>query len=861
MPGAKQETAPKITQATFIGGQAIDDKNGITGAMFDVEAMDFRQKASRMSVLPGNRQVTNALADLPTTMLQTPDGVRYMLGDAGHVYRVATDGTVTDIGTLNSAGAAGMVFNQQSDQIYMASQQHVSLYGQIMAGSPGFKKDQFGPSASAANGVVNLFDAATNAYDIPRNNAASIPGGITPATYASQITNAATPNTYTAPATISEVVGNFCPFVPDIEPFYSVPVWVTSKGTDPSSGPSSPGTLTNVAAGGTTAWVNPGNAAASDDVYATWTAPGGPGNSDYLQATNFGFSIPNGATITGIKVEVEAHGTIGGGTDSADLTAKLIKGGSIVGNNKAVISTFPTGDAYIPYGSSSDLWGTTLTPADVNASNFGFAYQVTSNAGTASIDHIRITVYYAGSVTLTMHDSLNNSLGAVTLSTTGMSTGWNNFIFSGAGIRAIPNAFATGAAAGYHFHLTSPNTGLTVATVNASDLTGANFLLFAHRLVQTNNGWHPMVIFGQYLVIGNGPYVSTYNFSNDGSPNNNQWVRHQLSLDYGYEVCGLSVNNNKLVIAAEKRSTNASRSYQDGFLYFWDGANVNYNDKIEVPMGSPYALNSKDNITYFIAAGSLYAYGGGQQLIKVRYIGYQNTDYLGAADATIVNPNMMDTRYNLLLIAYPSTTTIANLKYGVYSWGAVELTYPNSFGYSYALSNGGYHSTAAASSNGNLQIGMIRNFVDTLYTSYRYTSGGVTRYCLDILDNFSKPAANFNAQNLIWDGGVRWKMKRGLRVKINFLPLPANTTLNVNYTLDRGTVQTASTSAAQGETSAVIEIDTNFYEIQWGFVGTSSPSATTPATITGWACEVDTLSEAQDLRPDEMTAGASLEAE
>jgi hypothetical protein len=695
----RQEQAPKITQATFVGGLAIDYKNGIAGALLDAEAMDFRQKASQMSVLPGAREVTHTLSDLPTTMLQTPDGVRYMLGDAGHVYRVAVNGAVTDLGTLNSAGAAGMVYNQQSDQIYMASQQYVSLYGQILAGSPGFKKDQFGPSASVANGTVNLYNSATNAYDTPRNNAASVPGAITPANLTTTlVTNAATAQKYTVPSAIAETVTNFCPFIPDIEPFYSIPVWITDVGT--------------------------------------------------------------------------------------------------------------------------------------------------------------------GNVTLTLHDSLNNALAAVTIAHASVVVGWNTFVFPGTGVRAIPNAFATGAAAGYHFHVTSSVAGDTkVATVAAADLTGANFLLFAHRLVATNNGWHPMAIFGQYLVIGNGPYVSTYNFANDGSPNNNQWVRHQLSLDFGYEVCGLSVNNNMLVIAAEKRSTTAGRTFQDGFLYFWDGQNVNFNSKIEVPMGAPYALNSKDNISYFIAAGSLYAYGGGQQLIKVRYIGYQNTDYLGVPDSTIVNPNMMDTRYNLLLIGYPSVTTIPTLKFGVYSWGAVELTYPNSFGYSYALSNGLYNSTAAAGSNGNLQLGMVRNFVDTLYTSWRKTVAGVTTYGLDIVDNTSTPAANFSAHNLLWDGGVRWKMKRGLRIKINFLPLPANTTLTVDYTLDRGTVQTATTSAAAGDTSAIIEIDANFYELSWGFVGTSSPSATTPATITGWAAEIDTLADAQDLRADEITSGASLEGE
>lgn len=688
----KEESSPPITQSTFVGGSAIDPKLGINGAFFSSEGLDFRQKASQMSVLPGARQLSAGLSDLMTVMVQTPDGVRYGVGDQGYIYRISTSNVVSPVGQLTSAGGAGAVYNQQSDQLYLTSQQTVSLYGQISQ-SPSLRLDNFGPSASTANGTVNLFNPLTNAYDTPRNNAASATsGGITLANYSTLVNTTQAPNSYILPSVINERPVDFCPFIPDIEPFYSVAVYLTAVGT--------------------------------------------------------------------------------------------------------------------------------------------------------------------GNLTLTMHDSLNNNLGVVTISHANVVAGWNNFIFAAPGIRAIPNAFATGSAAGYHFHLTSSVAGDTAAAavVNTGDLTGANFLLFAYRLVSTNNGWHPAVIFGQYLAIGNGPYLSVYNFSNDASPNNQQWVRHRLSLDYGYEVCGLSVNNQMLVIAAEKRSTNTSRSYQDGYLYFWDGTNVNFNSKVEVPMGSPYALSSVNNVTYFICAGSLFAYGGGQQVIKVRYIGYQNTDYLGAVDSTIVNPNMMDTRYNLLLVGYPSSTTNSNLKYGIYSWGSVELTYPNSFGYSYALSgavaNGMYYS-----SGNNLQIGMIKNFVDTLYTSWRYTDGNsVTHYGLDIVDNFSNPASVFNWQSLIWDGGVRWKMKRGLRTKLNFLPLPANTTLTINYTLDRGTSQTSS-SASPGDTSLLLEIDTNFYELQWGFSGTSGAL---PAVLTGTATEIDILGQAQDVRPDDISSGTSL---
>src|SRR6185295_12938347 len=47
----------------------------------------------------------------------------------------------------------------------------------------------------------------------------------------------------------------------------------------------------------------------------------------------------------------------------------------------------------------SDLWGTTWTPAEINASDFGLVFSAHINGlvtllPSASIDHIRVTVYY-----------------------------------------------------------------------------------------------------------------------------------------------------------------------------------------------------------------------------------------------------------------------------------------------------------------------------------------------------------------------------------------------------------------------------------------------------------------------------------
>ena len=275
-------------------------------------------------------------------------------------------------------------------------------------------------------------------------------------------------------------------------------------------------------------------------------------------------------------------------------------------------------------------------------------------------------------------------------------------------------------------------------------------------------------------------------------------------------------------------------------------------------MGAPYSVYTFNNITYFVAAGALYAWGGGQQVIKVRPIAYQNTDYLGTTDTTIVNPHMMAPRYNLLMIGYPSVTTNALVKFGVYSWGAVELVYPNSFGYSYALSSANYNWSSA----NNLQMGMIMNFVDTMYVSSKVTVGGTTTYTLDVVNNSSTAASTFSWSSLIYDGGVRYKQKEIMRYKLNFLPWPSGATLNVWTSLERGALVAADPrtgqpySPAVGDTSIVIDIAPGrFYEAQWGFYGTCSTPSSVP-TITGVDTEIDPLQAEQDLRVDDQREGS-----
>ncbi|HYK01306.1 MAG TPA: LamG-like jellyroll fold domain-containing protein [Thermoanaerobaculia bacterium] len=167
-----------------------------------------------------------------------------------------------------------------------------------------------------------------------------------------------------------------------------------------SDGPLSPATTSDDATVGTVAWTNPNNAQTDNGSYATAVLASVAGvsneSSHYLKATNFGFAIPTSATITGVVVEEKVVAT---NTSIRNANTKLVKGGAFVGTAKTTSTVWSIAEAYISFGGSSDLWGTTWTPAEVNSSGFGVgvsAWNANSltSSHTASLNHIRITVHY-----------------------------------------------------------------------------------------------------------------------------------------------------------------------------------------------------------------------------------------------------------------------------------------------------------------------------------------------------------------------------------------------------------------------------------------------------------------------------------
>ncbi len=128
-------------------------------------------------------------------------------------------------------------------------------------------------------------------------------------------------------------------------------------------------------AGGSGAWSNVTTAAGSNTADYASTQIDWKDYSNQLRLTNFGFNIPTNATINGITVTLD---TTGSDTNRDGPGVFLTKSGSTsVGTAPASSSNWGNGSVVV--GNAYNLWATTWTPAEINASTFGTIVRVRSD--------------------------------------------------------------------------------------------------------------------------------------------------------------------------------------------------------------------------------------------------------------------------------------------------------------------------------------------------------------------------------------------------------------------------------------------------------------------------------------------------
>lgn len=201
---------------------------------------------------------------------------------------------------------------------------------------------------------------------------------------------------YSATAGIRKSFGARAPITRTVSSNALIYRGVTGAFIAGNSGTKYPGTAANDATVGTQAWVNVSNALTDDgSVSRSDMFSGAQQFTQYLKLTNFGFSIPAGASILGVSASIDRASSVANNLVS-DQVVSLVKGGTVSGDNKAVGTNWTTTFSVATYGGAADMWGLTLTADDVNASTFGIVLQAVKSSlfDSANVDTISLTVYY-----------------------------------------------------------------------------------------------------------------------------------------------------------------------------------------------------------------------------------------------------------------------------------------------------------------------------------------------------------------------------------------------------------------------------------------------------------------------------------
>lgn len=144
-------------------------------------------------------------------------------------------------------------------------------------------------------------------------------------------------------------------------------------------------------------WTDRGNALLDNGSFATVSQ----GNESFVCYYTFtGLAVPGGATVVGIQLRLKGK-TTANPAGTARLVARSTKSAaspttyeSNTGSNTSSLLT-GSNTAYL-LGGPSSLWGTTWTPAELNAAGFGFMISGNTAGGPTdyALDFIEVRVFY-----------------------------------------------------------------------------------------------------------------------------------------------------------------------------------------------------------------------------------------------------------------------------------------------------------------------------------------------------------------------------------------------------------------------------------------------------------------------------------
>lgn len=117
-----------------------------------------------------------------------------------------------------------------------------------------------------------------------------------------------------------------------------------------------------------------------------------------IQASDFGFSVPTGATIVGIELQIEIGAWPTSGSN-ANINV-VTDASSATTDPPAFAQLSNPGAGIFTVGGASELWSKSWTPTQVNDNIFGIqflGYDESSGLGSpfsVSVDYLKCKIYY-----------------------------------------------------------------------------------------------------------------------------------------------------------------------------------------------------------------------------------------------------------------------------------------------------------------------------------------------------------------------------------------------------------------------------------------------------------------------------------